>query len=248
MTLDATDLHPSQAFRLRTPPGSSTQADIVTVKTRLDNKTDRHIVLWKDVLLYFENAKCAMKAGEIVAFLTDDNFVHLEPLRIDHHPGVVLDVIVGSTGQSTVDRARDEESLQQTVSTVPAALSSIMGMPANTTDLSRCISLATDDAESVTQQVTALSISDKTSSHKDPVVCSIEMTQQLTMSSQAYLNQCSLQLLDIQRGQIDIVAEVRKNRLLQQQMDEKQEQMLQMQQQMNEKDRIAQKQLLEAQQ
>ncbi|KAG0344342.1 hypothetical protein BGZ54_005887, partial [Gamsiella multidivaricata] len=122
-----------------------------------------------------------------------------------------------------------------------------MGMPAKVTDLSRCISpsyVAADDAESVTQQVTALSISDQTSSHKGPIVCSTEMTQQLTTSSQAYLNQCSLQLQDIQRGQIDIVAEVRQNRLLQQQMDEKQKQMLQMQHQMDEK----QEQMLQMQQ
>ncbi|KAG0358085.1 hypothetical protein BGZ54_010598 [Gamsiella multidivaricata] len=244
MNLDATDLHPSQAFRLRTPPGSSTQADIVTVKTRLDNKTDQHIVLWKDVLLYFENAKCAMKAGEIVAFLTDDSFVHLEPLRIDHHPGVVLDVIVSSTGQNTIGRARDEGSLQQTVSTVPAAPSFAMGMLAKATALLRRISLsyaAADGAESVTQQVTALSILDQTPSHKCPVVCSTKITQQLTMSPQVCPNQCFLQLRDTQYGQMDIAAEVHKNRSLQ-------EQMLRLQQQMDEKDRIAQKQLLEAQQ
>ncbi|KAG0350945.1 hypothetical protein BGZ54_003509, partial [Gamsiella multidivaricata] len=265
MTLDATDLRLSQAFRLRTSPGSSTQADIVKVKTRIDTNTGQHIILWRDVLLYFENAKCAMNADNVVAFLADDNFVNLEPLRIDHHPGVVLDVVVGSGGQSTIDCARDEEPLQQTVSTISAAPSSIMGMPAKATDLLQCISpsyAAADDAESVTQQVTALSISDQTSSTKGPVVCSTEMTQQLTMSSQASLNQCSLQLRDIQRGQndiqcgqIEIVTEVRKSRflqeqifLLQQQMDEKQKQMLQMQQQMDEKDRIAQKQQLEAQQ
>ncbi|KAG0359336.1 hypothetical protein BGZ54_009984, partial [Gamsiella multidivaricata] len=184
---------------------------------------------------------CAMKAGEIVAFLTDDNFASLKPRRINHHPGVVLDVVVDSARKNTIDRAREKESLRQAVFTGPAAPSSAMGMPTKAIDLLRYTSssyAAADEAESVTQQVTDLSISDQTSSNKCPVVCLTEMTQQLTMSSQACLSQYTLQLRDIQRGQNDIVAEVRKNRslqeqmfLLQQQMDEKQVQMLQMQKQ-----------------
>ncbi|KAI7823307.1 hypothetical protein BC939DRAFT_162892 [Gamsiella multidivaricata] len=241
MTLDVTGLHPSQAFRLHTPPGSSIQADIVKVKARLDTNTGQHIVLWRDVLLYFKNAQCAMKAGEIVAFLTDDNFASLKPRRINHHPGVVLDVVVDSARKNTIDRAREKESLRQAVFTGPAAPSSAMGMPTKAIDLLRYTSssyAAADEAESVTQQVTDLSIFDQTSSDKGPVVYLTEKAPQLTMSPQAYLNQYTLQLRDIQRGQNDIVAEVRKNRslqeqmfLLQQQMDEKQVQMLQMQKQ-----------------
>ncbi|KAG0351636.1 hypothetical protein BGZ54_003161, partial [Gamsiella multidivaricata] len=173
----------------------------------------------------------------------DNSFVHLKSLRIGHHPGVVLDVVVGSTEQNTVDRAWDGESLQQTVSTMSTAPTSAMGIPAKATDLLRCNSpsyAAADDAESITQQVTALSISDQTSSHNGPVVCSTEMTQQLAKSPQAYLNQCTLQLLDIQRIQSDIAAEVHKNGSLQ-------EQIFLLQQRMDEKDRIAQKQLLEKQ-
>ncbi|KAF8980068.1 hypothetical protein BGZ46_004656 [Entomortierella lignicola] len=93
MAKEDTEDQCTQAFR------ASTSKEILDIPTRLDNKTGQHIVLWKDIQLGFENAKCIKKGGALVLFLTDENF-DLNPLRIGHHPGVVLDVIQVNSGNN----------------------------------------------------------------------------------------------------------------------------------------------------
>ncbi|KAG0005466.1 hypothetical protein BGZ65_011088 [Modicella reniformis] len=61
-----------------------------TIPTRLDNKSGKRIVLWKDIQQYFKHADGVLNNGEAVVFLTNENFEYLDPLRIAHHPGVVL--------------------------------------------------------------------------------------------------------------------------------------------------------------
>jgi hypothetical protein len=59
---------PSQAFRSRL------SSETILIPTRHDNKSGQRIVLWKDILRYFEHAKCLMHGQEMVLFLTDDEF------------------------------------------------------------------------------------------------------------------------------------------------------------------------------
>ncbi|KAG0205555.1 hypothetical protein BGX31_002927, partial [Mortierella sp. GBA43] len=66
----------------------------VTIPTRYDSKSSQRIVRWKDIQQYFENAKGILNGKHSVLFLTDDDLEDLVPLRIAHHPGVVLEVLV----------------------------------------------------------------------------------------------------------------------------------------------------------
>ncbi|KAI8350807.1 hypothetical protein B0O80DRAFT_127114 [Mortierella sp. GBAus27b] len=88
---------PSQAFR------ADRSSKVITIPTRQDPKSGQLVIRWKDILSYFENAKIIMKAEDVVLFLTDDNLEDLIPLRIAHHPGVVLEVITqdGNQGVSS---------------------------------------------------------------------------------------------------------------------------------------------------
>ncbi|KAG0222965.1 hypothetical protein BGX31_008774 [Mortierella sp. GBA43] len=77
----------SQLFRARSSP------TIVTIPTRQDPKSRQRVIRWKDILLYFVDAQCVKHGGDVVLFLTDDDLEDLVPLRIAHHPGVVLEVV-----------------------------------------------------------------------------------------------------------------------------------------------------------
>ncbi|KAG0008412.1 hypothetical protein BGZ80_003483 [Entomortierella chlamydospora] len=85
----------TQAFR------ASLSKEILEIPTRLD-KTGQRIVLWKDIQLGFENVRCIKKGGALVLFLTDENFEYLNPLRIGYYPGIMLDVIQGSSGNHEI--------------------------------------------------------------------------------------------------------------------------------------------------
>ncbi|KAK3815375.1 MAG: hypothetical protein J3Q66DRAFT_208502 [Benniella sp.] len=75
-------------------------SEIISIPTRHDPKTRQRVVRWKDILQCFENAKYVMDdGGNTVLFLTDDDLEDLLPLRIPHHPGVVLEVVMPDTGQ-----------------------------------------------------------------------------------------------------------------------------------------------------
>ena len=67
MAMEDTDDQQTQAFR------ASLSNEILEIPTRMD-KTGQRIVLWKDIQLGFENARCIRKGGALVLFLTDDNF------------------------------------------------------------------------------------------------------------------------------------------------------------------------------
>ncbi|KAF8938439.1 hypothetical protein BGZ58_000892 [Dissophora ornata] len=90
------DLYSNHSQVFRDPTTSRT----VPIPTRSD-KAGQRIVLWKDILRVFEDAKYILNNGDSVLFLTDDDFEDILPLRISHHPGVVLDVVVASAIQAT---------------------------------------------------------------------------------------------------------------------------------------------------
>ncbi|KAG0246817.1 hypothetical protein B0O80DRAFT_529856 [Mortierella sp. GBAus27b] len=82
---------------------------VIAIPTQYDPKTAQQIVLWKDIQQCFGNAKSIMNDKNAVLFVTDGNSVDLHPLRIAHHPGKVLDVLVadGRTGSPASSHSRD---------------------------------------------------------------------------------------------------------------------------------------------
>ncbi|KAF9357465.1 hypothetical protein BGX34_009360 [Mortierella sp. NVP85] len=98
---------------------TQSSSKIISIPTRHDPKTAQRVVRWKDILQCFENAKYVMNGGETVLFLTDDDLEDLLPLRIPHHPGVVLEVVMPDTSQddslSMVPRPVESERGQMQV-------------------------------------------------------------------------------------------------------------------------------------
>ncbi|KAI8350804.1 hypothetical protein B0O80DRAFT_127238 [Mortierella sp. GBAus27b] len=88
--MDATH---SQAFRAH---GTS---KIISIPALRDAKSGQDIVRWQDILRYFENAKSLANGSDTVLFLTDEALEDLIPLRIAHHPGVVLEVVTQDASQ-----------------------------------------------------------------------------------------------------------------------------------------------------
>ncbi|KAF8935930.1 hypothetical protein BGZ47_009729 [Haplosporangium gracile] len=66
----------------------------ININARFDIQLQQHIVLWNDILRVFRNARYIQADGALVSFLTNDNFEDLMPLRIAHHPGIQLDVVM----------------------------------------------------------------------------------------------------------------------------------------------------------
>ncbi|KAF9350907.1 hypothetical protein BGX26_010953 [Mortierella sp. AD094] len=93
MTKETANDRTFQAFRSRST------SEIFHVQTRLD-KAGRHVVLWKDILLPFRDAKYIVDGTKIVAFMTDGDLEDLIPLRIEHHPNTTLEVIAGEAGNT----------------------------------------------------------------------------------------------------------------------------------------------------
>ncbi|KAG0209557.1 hypothetical protein BGX31_002077, partial [Mortierella sp. GBA43] len=73
---------------------NKSSSEVITIPTRLDPKSGQRVVRWKDIQQHFENAKTILNGKRSVLFLTDDDLEDLIPLRIAHHPGVVLEVVV----------------------------------------------------------------------------------------------------------------------------------------------------------
>ncbi|KAG0232828.1 hypothetical protein B0O80DRAFT_495915 [Mortierella sp. GBAus27b] len=78
----------SQAFRARS------SSEVITIPTRQEPGSCKRVVRWKDIHQYFNGAVGILNGQEAVLFLTNRNFEDLIPLRIAHHPGVVLEVLV----------------------------------------------------------------------------------------------------------------------------------------------------------
>lgn len=87
-----------QSFRSVYIPDSSGNAAPpsvnININARFDSQLHQHIVLWNDILRVFRNALYIQADGALVSFLTNDNFEDLMPLRIAHHPGIQLDVVL----------------------------------------------------------------------------------------------------------------------------------------------------------
>ncbi|KAF9366063.1 hypothetical protein BGX34_006449, partial [Mortierella sp. NVP85] len=103
----------SQAFRSTT---SSSSSDIINIPACHDPTTGQRVVRWKDIQQYFENAQGVMNGKDAVIFLTNNNLEDLIPLRIAHHPGVVLEVVVTDNNQSSSSTSETLDATSMTMS------------------------------------------------------------------------------------------------------------------------------------
>ncbi|KAF9981657.1 hypothetical protein BGZ65_003707 [Modicella reniformis] len=85
---------PSQTFRNRST------GDVANIPTVIDPKTGKHIILWRDIQAGFDKAKGIWNGKSLVPFVIDENLEQVVPLRITYHPEVVLDVVVDTTEQT----------------------------------------------------------------------------------------------------------------------------------------------------
>ncbi|KAF9358832.1 hypothetical protein BGX34_008748 [Mortierella sp. NVP85] len=88
----------SQAF---TTYPSTPSSGIIYVPTRSDGNTGQRVVLWDDIKRHFKHAEALTNGNDRVLFIGSGSHDEL-PLRIAHHPGLVLEVIMsgGSSGNS----------------------------------------------------------------------------------------------------------------------------------------------------
>ncbi|KAK3815335.1 MAG: hypothetical protein J3Q66DRAFT_344377 [Benniella sp.] len=76
-----------QSFR------SDSSSNIITIPVVRDAKNGKDVVRWKDIRQCFLNAHYITNGKDMIMFMTDENLEDLIPLRIAHHPGVVLEVV-----------------------------------------------------------------------------------------------------------------------------------------------------------
>ncbi|KAG0240503.1 hypothetical protein B0O80DRAFT_127110 [Mortierella sp. GBAus27b] len=94
----------SQAFR------AQESFKVITIPTRQDARSGQRVIRWKDILQYFKDAEGVMDGEDAVLFLTDGNLEDLIPLRIAHHPGVILRVITRDGTRDGSDTAANTDS------------------------------------------------------------------------------------------------------------------------------------------
>ncbi|KAG0246593.1 hypothetical protein B0O80DRAFT_429182 [Mortierella sp. GBAus27b] len=75
------------------------------IPTTVDPKTGRYIVLWSDVQDAFDSVKSVRHGRSLVPFLKDENLERITPLRIAYHPDQVLEVMTEDDSQ--ISRNRD---------------------------------------------------------------------------------------------------------------------------------------------
>ncbi|KAK3815420.1 MAG: hypothetical protein J3Q66DRAFT_389258 [Benniella sp.] len=91
----------SQAFR------AQASSKIISIPTRYDGKSNQRVIRWTDIQRCFKNAHYVMHGEDVVLSLTDGDLEDLIPLRIAHHPGVVLAVVITDDSHDMNDRQND---------------------------------------------------------------------------------------------------------------------------------------------
>ncbi|KAF9403565.1 hypothetical protein BGZ76_007224, partial [Entomortierella beljakovae] len=88
----------TQPFRvLRETPQLATSPldlDVFHIVIQHDAKTKTDVVLWKDILKIYKNARHIRNGSVYIPFLRDSDFNDLEPLRVQAIPDTVLDIIL----------------------------------------------------------------------------------------------------------------------------------------------------------
>ncbi|KAG0195805.1 hypothetical protein BGX33_002585, partial [Mortierella sp. NVP41] len=75
---------------------------VVKIEVYFDPESNQEVVDWSDIKLAFPNTCFVKKGDTLVTFVRNAQRQWYEPLRIKHHPGIVLEVI------------EDENTLPQT--------------------------------------------------------------------------------------------------------------------------------------
>ncbi|KAF9931652.1 hypothetical protein BGZ65_004788 [Modicella reniformis] len=223
MTIDHSTNQLSQAFRVRSPPGS-TSSETISIPTHQDSRTGRQVVRWKDILQYFESAKGVMNGEDAILFLTDEDLEDLVPLRIAHHPGVILDVVIGNSEQG--ESGRDVLNMTTAGAAIDVDKACIQ-FPEGCT---------TTDISLLTRDVAMLD----TSGDQSIVMYSRDMSKEARLSLLSYNQLYSSCFQAIMSGQATQAADIKQSMdqhfdRLQVEMDKNkalQEQLVQMQQQM----------------
>ncbi|KAF8920900.1 hypothetical protein BGZ58_004271, partial [Dissophora ornata] len=133
----------SQAFR------SNLSLKIIHIPAKYDSSTNHYFIRWDDIKQCFENAKYILNGNEVVTFITGDDFEDLIPRRIGYHAGVVLEVVTDSKESQSVDTA-DEEQQRNTVDSYTRNFHSEVSTPPSRVD--------TGEIQSLPQQLSSLSI------------------------------------------------------------------------------------------
>ncbi|KAF9960268.1 hypothetical protein BGZ65_012572 [Modicella reniformis] len=89
---------------------------VTNIPTVIDPKTGRPIILWRDIQAVFKNADSIRNEEFLVPFTIDEILEQVIPLRIAHHPGDVLDVVMGTTEQ-TISTGETEKKNRKTTMT-----------------------------------------------------------------------------------------------------------------------------------
>ncbi|KAG0315038.1 hypothetical protein BGZ99_007700 [Dissophora globulifera] len=237
-----------QPFR---DPSSSTT---FTIDTRFDSKTGQYVIRWKDILQVCKNAEFVKDGDRVISFMVDDDLEDLLPLRIAYHAGAVLDIF--STIPSLaleIPRDVDVNGRDISCSTSVSATLSDNANEYNTgdDDNDNCIdNSSTANTEMPAPQLVDLSMTGNNPTNTSLVSYFSDMTAEGHSSLLAY-NQLYGSLLNaIQLGQQTQVVEIKtamdvhfdqlqlemdKNKSLQIQLLERQQEIHQLQQNMKEK-------------
>ncbi|KAK3821198.1 MAG: hypothetical protein J3Q66DRAFT_148735 [Benniella sp.] len=89
---------PIQAFRCRSTD------EVFHIPAIMDTITEQRIVLWSDIQDVLDGAKSIRNGELVVPFMKDDELKKITPLRIAYHPGVVLEVVEGTKSCSEAPR------------------------------------------------------------------------------------------------------------------------------------------------
>ncbi|KAF8930582.1 hypothetical protein BGZ58_008167 [Dissophora ornata] len=247
-----TDEQPVQAFRINALPGSISASNTVSINTGIDPETGQYIVLWSNIQDLFKGALGIKNGGREVAFLAGNDLKNLDPLRISHHPGVILEVVIESPGH---DNQAISDNLIPSSPPITHTLVSSTATPCNIKASAQksnemTANLKTDTAEvhALTGQAVGLSFASTENTHQSLSVQSGIWNPEAQESFQAF-NQLydSYFKADLSESQMEIIkhsievhfdrlqAELDKNRNLRQQIHESQQQHETMRQELLEK-------------
>ncbi|KAI8594225.1 hypothetical protein EDD21DRAFT_449528, partial [Dissophora ornata] len=124
----------SQAFR------AHLSHKIIHIPTKYDRTTSQYVVRWKDIQLYFENAKYVLNGHEVVTFISGDDLEDLTPLRISYHAGVVLEVVTDTKGSQSASTAYEDHQRITVVSST-TNFHSDLSTPPSRVDTGKILSL-----------------------------------------------------------------------------------------------------------
>ncbi|KAF9346357.1 hypothetical protein BGX34_004019 [Mortierella sp. NVP85] len=216
---------PPQAFRSRS------SSKVISIPTRYDTRSKKDVVRWKDILLFFEDARIVMNGELPVLFLTDEDLEDLIPLRIAHHPDVVLQVVLKTDDQPDQSATVPSES---DLSKIPEDMSGrhlFVGSSGNDTRTSTRDVMALriteiDDSRALVVHSQSTPLESRVSLHtSSPSVTSVQghLTSSADPSVDEGANRISLQMDSIMAQQEELRQLKEKVRQMQQRMDEVQQ-------------------------